>query len=191
MNIRNVWRSLLIVAGLAMSVRAGDWVTAPSYFTHDPYSGERVQQYSPIGPFYTYPRADFQRSGFHHTRSSIQVNGASDNYFVVEEWGREVRPYGEWQFPYRPYSVPYPLWGPPYGFAPYGAAPYGFVPPYAPYGPGFVPDGGFHGPSGPGPGHGPGHGRRGSGPGHSRPNHGRRPQHPGHPHGHPNSPPHP
>ncbi len=103
---------------------ATDWVAAPSYYSHDPLSGERVQQYSPIGPFYIYPRGDFRRSGFRQTRSSIQVGGSSDHMHIVEEWGKPVRPYGEWRFPYRPYSVPYGLWGPPVPqvYAPRGIA---------------------------------------------------------------------
>jgi hypothetical protein len=52
------------------------------------------------------------QSGYWHTRSSIQAGGSADHLHVVEEWGRPVRPYGEWRFPYRPFSVPYPLWGP-------------------------------------------------------------------------------
>lgn len=103
----------LLVAALASSVcSAGDWVTAPSYFTHDPQTGQRVHQYSQIGPFYIHGQRDFRRSGYRQTRSSIQAGGSSDHMHVVEEWGGEVRPYGEWRFPYRPNSVPYDLWGP-------------------------------------------------------------------------------
>jgi len=105
------------VLGLVLGLvgdASGDWVTAPSYYTHDPQTGERPQQYTPIGPFYLPPRSDYQRSGYRHTRSSIQVGTSADHLHVVEEWGRPVRPYGEWQFPFRPYSVPYPLWGAPF-----------------------------------------------------------------------------
>jgi hypothetical protein len=108
------WAGILLTAAIAV---AGDWITAPSYYTHDPQTGGRVRQYSPIGPFYIHPRADYQQSGYRHTRSSIRVGGSADDLHVVEEWGRPVRPYGEWQFPFRPYSVPYQLWGPPwYGY---------------------------------------------------------------------------
>ena len=94
------------------STFAADWIHEPSYYTHGPESGERVRQYSPIGPFYTMPRGDFTRSGFRHTRSSIQVGGSADHYHLTEEWGKPIQPYGEWRFPYRPYSVPYDAWGP-------------------------------------------------------------------------------
>jgi hypothetical protein len=108
---------------------AADWITDPSYYSHDPQTGERVTQYTPIGPFYTFARTDYLRSGYRHTRSSIQAGHSADHMHVVEEWGRAVRPYGEWRFPFRPYSVPYDLWGPP-PFA--GAGWGGFFPPFLP-----------------------------------------------------------
>lgn len=113
--------TLLITSGTF----AADWITAPSYYTHDSMSGERVRQYSPIGPFYTYPRGDFTRSGFRHTRSSIQVGGSADHYHLTEEWGKPILPYGEWRFPYRPYSVPYDAWGPPFWGRGFYRAPFG------------------------------------------------------------------
>ena len=123
-----------LAAGLLVAYAAdgAEWITAPSYYTHDPSTGERVDQYSPIGPFYTYARPDFMRSGYRHLRSSIQAGGSADHMHVVEEWGRPVRPYGEWRFPFRPYSAPYAAWGPPFagmgypGYYPYppSAAPY-------------------------------------------------------------------
>lgn len=122
-----------LVAGLACcAVSAGaDWITAPSYYTHDPQTGQRVDQYTPIGPFYTYGRSDYLQSGYRHTQSTVQGEFSADHMHIVEEWGRPVRPYEEWQFPFRPYSVPYALWGAPYAgmFSP---APYPYGPPYGP-----------------------------------------------------------
>jgi hypothetical protein len=140
---------VFILAGIvAPAARAIDWLTAPSYYTHEPLQGQRVAQYSEIGPYYYYSRPDYLKSGYRHLRSSIQLSGSADNLHIVEEWGRPVRPYEEWRFPYRPYSVPYDQWGPPFGglgnggFGPYG----GFGPfPYpAGGGPGY-PGGGFKG----------------------------------------------
>lgn len=107
--------SFVLFAGLVAGGRlpAGDWITAPSYFTHGA-TGERVQQFAPIGPFYVYQSQDYVRSGYRHTRNSLQFGGSVDHYHVVEQWGPPVRPYDEWRYPYRPYSVPYPAWGPPY-----------------------------------------------------------------------------
>ena len=77
----------------ATSLPAADWITAPSYYTHDKISGQRVAQYTPIGPFYYYQRADFMRSGYRNYRSSIQTGGSADNMHIVEEWGNPVIPY--------------------------------------------------------------------------------------------------
>lgn len=163
----------LVCAGVLLRAlpvaAADDWISLPSYFTHHPQTGQRVQQYAPIGPFYVYPRADFLSSGYHHTRSSIRIGGSADHYHLVEEWGRPVRPYGEWQFPFRPYSVPYALWGPPwYGFGwgagvplPFAYYPWGAHPGSA--GPGLSP-GGTH-PPGPYPGGRPGEVAPPTGPG--------------------------
>ncbi len=106
--------TLLVVASCSGATLAADWIVAPSYYTHDPATGQRVSQYKPIPPVYVYGRADYMRSGYRHTRSSIQAGGSADHLHIVEEWGRPIRPYGEWRFPYRPYSVPYSLWGAPY-----------------------------------------------------------------------------
>jgi hypothetical protein len=106
--------SLAAVLILCATSRGADWITAPSYYTHDPQLGTRVDQYTPIGPFYTFARTDYMQSGYRHTRSTIQAGQSMDQMHIVEEWGRPVRPYGEWRFPFRPYSVPYQLWGAPY-----------------------------------------------------------------------------
>lgn len=106
----------------AARVNAADWITQPSYYTHDPMSGERVTQYTPIGPFYSYAQPSYTSSGYRNTRSSIQVGTSADHYHTTQQWGAPVQPYGEWRFPYRPYSVPYGAWGPQY----YGGIPYGY-----------------------------------------------------------------
>ncbi len=111
--------SILIVALLACSAatpaHAIDWLTAPSYYTHDPVTAERVSQYAAIGPFYYYGRPDYVKSGYRHYRSTIQAGGSADNLHIVEEWGRPVIPYEQWRFPYRPFGSPYQDWGPPFG----------------------------------------------------------------------------
>jgi hypothetical protein len=106
---------VLCTATATSPLAAADWLTAPSYFSHDWSSGERVAQYSPIGPFYYYCRPDYLKSGYRHYRSTIDLGNSSDNLHVVEQWGAPVVPYEQWRFPYRPYSQPYPTWGPPYG----------------------------------------------------------------------------
>lgn len=88
-----------------------DWTTLPSTFSHDD-SGQRVDQFvAPVSPE-TAERPDYVRSGFRHTRSSLQAGFGADHYHVTEQWGQPVRPYGEWRYPNRPFSVPYSQWGP-------------------------------------------------------------------------------
>ncbi|MDA7951830.1 MAG: hypothetical protein MPJ24_10125 [Pirellulaceae bacterium] len=112
-----------------------DWITAPSTYTHNKATGQRVTQYEPIGPFAIHRRDNYLQSGYRHLRSSIQLpDGGYDHFHVLEEWGRPVRPYGEWRFPYRPYAVPYDQWGPPFGglgrpqHSPYYGYPWGNIP---------------------------------------------------------------
>jgi hypothetical protein len=121
---------LTLVVG-STAARAADWVAAPSTYTHDPRTAERVNQYTPIGPVYAFPDPHVQ-SGYRHVQSVIRAGDAADYLHVVEQWGQNpVRPYEEWQYPFRPYSVPYDLWGPPaylgYPYSPY-PFPYGYPP---------------------------------------------------------------
>jgi hypothetical protein len=119
---------LLLLVPLA---QAADWITAPSYYTHDPNTAERVCQFSPIGPFYVYTPPNYVKSGYRNFRSTIQAGGSADNLHIVEEWGRPVQPYEQWRFGNRPYGDnPYPAWGPPFA----GAA---IVPGYGGFGGGF------------------------------------------------------
>src|SRR5947209_6769836 len=100
---------------LALPLSAADWATAPSYYTHDQSSGERVSQFAQIGPYYYFQRPDYLKSGYRQYRSTIDLGNSSDNMHVVEQWGAQVVPYEVWRFNYRPYSAPYQAWGPPYG----------------------------------------------------------------------------
>ena len=132
--------TLLAVVSFSPLISAADWLTYPSRYSHDPKTGSRITQYTPIqAPSVPQP-ANFRTSGYTHTRSSLNYGQSADNYHRVEQWGDPVRPYGEWRFPYRPYSTPYPNWGPPYAglnfgggfYGPYGPSPYG-PSPYDPY----------------------------------------------------------
>src|SRR6516164_5147507 len=107
--------STLAVCALSASGFAADWATSPSYYTHDWSNGQRVAQYQPIGPFYYFTRPDYLKSGYRQFRSTIDYGNSSDNMHVVEQWGAQVMPYEQWRFNFRPYSVPYSAWGPPYG----------------------------------------------------------------------------
>lgn len=143
---------------------ANDWTLAPSKYSHNPETGQRVSQYAQPQPAFVYENPTYMKSGYHHRRATLRnADGSLDQLHIVEEWGRPVRPYGEWERPFRPYSVPYQLWGPPYGgLGPiYQNFPYQAPYPVAPYGQGQ----GSNGPGfGNGPGGGPGYGQ-GQGPG--------------------------
>ena len=136
-------RTRIIVAVLVVSLPipaiAADWLTAPSYYTHDWTNGHRVTQYAPVGPFYYPQRADYSKSGYRHYRSTLDLGNSSDAMHVVEQWGAPIVPYEQWRFPYRPYSVPYGAWGPPYGGLgggtggyPYSGGGFGFPGPFFP-----------------------------------------------------------
>lgn len=142
--------SALLIA-LCSVASAADWLVLPSTYSHDPETGKRVSQYSPIQPPTAPGVSNFRSSGYTHTRSTLNYGQSADNYHRVERWGDQVRPYGEWRFPYRPYSTPYPNWGTPYAGLNLGFG-YGYG---APYGTGynqrFGPAGGHPGgPSQPG-----------------------------------------
>ena len=123
----------LLVCGAVAPGQAAEWITAPSYYTHDPTTAERVNQYAQVGPFYYYQRGDYLQSGYRHNRSTFQFGGSADNLHIVEQWGAPVVPYEHWRFPYRPYGSPYPDWGPPFGgLGGVGIGVGGWFPPFTP-----------------------------------------------------------
>lgn len=108
------YASLLFLFLIVSTTAANDWLTAPGFYTHDRNTGLRTHQYQTPPPAVVQQPADFRSSGFRHYRSTLQHGSSADNYHRVEEWGPPVVPYGEWRFPFRPYSVPYDQWGPPF-----------------------------------------------------------------------------
>lgn len=161
--MRTVFSLLVLLAATTGGIsRAGDWLTAPSFYTHDPATGLRTSQYASPPPAAVPQAANFRSSGYTHVRSSIQVGQSADNYHRVEKWGPPVRPYGEWRFPYRPYSVPYGEWGAPLAGLNIGShLPYGY--PSGGYPGGGPHDGGHHHGDGDDGGFHPGGSRHGGG----------------------------
>jgi len=164
-----------------------DWTTMASTYTHD-VQGSRVDQFAQGVQPVIYERPDYQRSGFRHFRSSLQGGNSADHIHIVDQWGPSVRPYGEWRYPTRPFSVPYPAWGPqlpltsvnanfnqqgvfprpgfprgPHGDMPGGPVGNGVGPQWQGGNQGFGPHPGWQGQPG-GPGFGPGFGPGGNGP---------------------------
>src|SRR5262245_52383456 len=78
---------LAALSALATRASAADWLTAPSTYTHDPTTAQRVTQYTPIGPYYYYARPDYLKSGYRNLRSTIDLGNSSDNLVITEEWG--------------------------------------------------------------------------------------------------------
>jgi len=116
-------RAVFYAALLSSSAKAAgsSWVFRPSYYSHNPASGERAIQYAPEDPAYFRIDPTYQQSAYRHVQDTIAVGDSSDHLHIVETWGRgeEIRPYGEWLFPYRPGATPYGSW--PYGYSRFGA----------------------------------------------------------------------
>jgi len=183
------------IAPAASATDAASWIFQPSAYSHDPISGHRVNQYMPEKVSYTRSDSTYRQSGYRHHRVGIRgADGSVDRLHVVESWGagEAIRPYGEWQRPFRAGATPYGPWGNPQGpwtlpfdswVNPYGSwnrYPY-YYPWSGPYGVGD----GRHGGRQDGPHRKPGH----------RPPHGspKKPPHGGpnaSPHGGPHAPPH-
>ena len=73
-----------------------------SHFTHAPRTDLRVVQYMPEQPAYR-TEGYYERSAMRYNQSTIGHGRNADRMNIVETWGRgaEIRPYGEWERPYR------------------------------------------------------------------------------------------
>ena len=117
-------RHLVILAAVAVLGPAplaraeSSWVFRPSYYSHDPATGERTAQFAPKAPSLAPVDPNYVRSGYRHKRSTLRgADGSADRMHLVETWGAgaDIRPYGEWLFPYRAGATPYGPWGNPQG----------------------------------------------------------------------------
>jgi hypothetical protein len=159
---------LLLVASTAA---AESWIFRPSAYSHEPSTGVRVAQFMPERQPYYRADSTYMESGYRHQRSAIRgPDGSYDYQHIVQTWGlgELIRPYGEWQFPYRAGATPYGPWGNPSGpwTLPFDSwnNPYGLgklpTPPWFPWFPTPTPFG--PNPGMPGQGN-PGHGAMGPG----------------------------
>jgi hypothetical protein len=94
------------------------WIFQRSYFSHDPDTGQRVDQYEPEQVSYYKDDPTYIESGYRHYQFELLGRGGTaDRLHVVQTWGLGdlIRPYGEWEFPYRAGATPYGPWGNPQG----------------------------------------------------------------------------
>lgn len=183
---------LAALAALAPNGAGADeatWIFQPSLYSHSSSTGKQVNQYRRETPVFARNDETYLESGYRHITSSIQVGNSSDHFHVVQTWGQGelIRPYGEWEYPFRAGATPYGPWGNPQGpwtlpfdswQNPYGLmqprwpVPYGQGAPMSGTGPGAAP-GPFPPQGGPQPqwqsapqgnNHGQGHGGGNSGP---------------------------
>ena len=137
-----VLSSFVLSAAQASDV---SWVFRPGYYTHSPVTGERVAQYEPERPSIVPTDPTYEESGYRHT----VIQSGNDRLNLVQTWGAgtAIRPYGEWEYPYRAGATPFGPWGNPQGpwTLPFGAwqnpyalnrLPYGYGPGAPGYGPG-------------------------------------------------------
>ncbi len=141
---RQLVLAAMLIGPWACQALADGWVFRPSYYSHDPATGQRVHQYRPEKAPYARIDPTYQQSMYRHVQSALSVEGSADYQHFVETWGRGeyLRPYEEWQFPFREGATPFGPWGNPQGpwslpyspwFNPYGwALPYGLPYPYGP-----------------------------------------------------------
>lgn len=108
---------LSVTAPLGAQAEEDSWIFRASYYSHSPVDGQRVAQYCPESPSVVRFDPTYQESGYRHNESNIRVGTSADHLHVVQTWGMgdAIRPYGEWEFPFRAGATPYGPWGNPQG----------------------------------------------------------------------------
>lgn len=126
----------------AAKAEESSWIFQPSYYSHSPVTGQRVVQYQPEQPAFVPYDPTYQQSGYRHDHTSIHVGNSQDDLHIVQTWGQPVRPYGEWEYPFRagatpfgpwgnpqgPWTLPFDSWQNPYGLGRYYGSPWGASP---------------------------------------------------------------
>jgi hypothetical protein len=109
--------TLAALAPAASRADEASWIFAPAQYSHSPTTGERVAQYCPEAPAFTWADDTYMESAYRHSTMNIQVGDTSDHLHIVQTWGQglAIRPYGEWEYPFRAGATPYGPWGNPQG----------------------------------------------------------------------------
>ncbi|MEO1496738.1 MAG: hypothetical protein AAFV43_06265 [Planctomycetota bacterium] len=80
--------ALIIAVALAATSAEADWVFAPSHFTHNPYTGQRVAQYAQPAPVEPLPDPRDTVSRYWRTRTNLRgVDGSVDTIYDVRSFG--------------------------------------------------------------------------------------------------------
>jgi hypothetical protein len=109
--------ALVALTPVGVGAEGPSWIFRPACYSHSPVNGQRVAQYCPEAPALTWADDTYLESGYRHITTSIQVGNTSDHTHVVQTWGQGqfIRPYGEWEYPFRAGATPYGPWGNPQG----------------------------------------------------------------------------
>lgn len=94
------------------------WIFRQSRYSHNPTTGERVAQFQPEKPAYPQYDPTYTESGYRHYHTALRgPDGSYDHSHIVQTWGAGefIRPYGEWEFPFRAGATPFGPWGNPQG----------------------------------------------------------------------------
>ncbi len=103
--------------GPQAQVHASKWVFLRSPYSHSPDGSDRVVQFQPVPTVILPHDPTYIQSGFRHREMHLRAGRSADRLHVVETWGMGayIRPYGEWEFPYRAGATPFGPWGNPQG----------------------------------------------------------------------------
>ncbi len=63
-----------------------NWIFRPGLYSHDPYSGHRVAQFSQRAPVEALPDPRPYRSGYHRSRDVQRTRGGVSEYIRVENY---------------------------------------------------------------------------------------------------------
>ena len=138
MRLQLAWTLALAALPAAAGADDGSWIFAPTRYTHSPLDGQRVVQYCPEAPAILRYDDTYQESGYRHNTISLCAGDSADHLHLLQTWGLGlgIRPYGEWEYPYRPGATPYSPWPMSYpswqNFAGQGPSPNGPSPAFWP-----------------------------------------------------------
>ena len=104
---------------MVAAAEASSWYFRPSRYSHVPGTGEReLVEYQPEEPSLAPQDPTYQQSGFRdHPRLARKTARARTTCTWCRRGGKgeRIRPYGEWEYPFRAGATPFGPWGNPQG----------------------------------------------------------------------------